>query len=99
MSEQANQFYDVHDDSMCALDTSACSQEEQVWYTKLQERLGLPGIEQVIIYHAAMHMLKDSYMEREKMLRESFPKESPENRKVLLGILEKILEGESLPEF
>jgi len=80
------------------LDISGASPKEMAWYQKLQTKLGLSSAEEAVIYHAAMYHAKAMEFSKEDQAG-MFGKESPENRKILLGILEKLIEGEDLPEF
>ncbi|MEK6852255.1 MAG: hypothetical protein AABX59_00085 [Nanoarchaeota archaeon] len=65
---------------------------------KIKLRLGLESVGITVIYHASMYEAK--LMEVPKEEREKwFPNESLDKREILLGILERVVAGEDLPDF
>ncbi len=75
------------------IDISGLSDIEQQWYRKLGERLGrTPG--EAACYHVGMHLYK-----RGRDYSEYFPHETPENRKILCYVMDKVLNhGEKFPD-
>lgn len=70
--------------------------KEVEWYARLAQKLEIP-FNRVVVYHAVMHIAREEEYSAEQRAS-MFTKESPENRRILLGILEKIVEGENLPD-
>lgn len=80
---------------------SRLSPEEEKWYVEFRERAGLEGIEKSILFHASMSMCKeaieDGRKSKETLYSEVYPKHPSENRKFLLNVLDKVVEGEAFP--
>lgn len=87
----------IYDENICAFDISQCSSRERDWYLKLSQRLGCT-LEDAFIYHIGMHVVRDIGYSKENNAA-SFPDESPKNRELLIGILEKVVAGDDLPDF
>lgn len=71
-----------------------CSPERREWYERLSKRLGC-SIEDMILHHCDMFSTR--YVDFR--YRELFPNESPENKRILWGILESVVDGEDFPHF
>ncbi len=88
------------DDPRLAVDFSKFSSREVEWYTKLQKKLGLPSWQDALPYQMSMYMVRSFIWRYPKEVRLTlFGKEKPENREFLLGLLERIVAGENLPDF
>ena len=89
--------YGANDDFSCALDLSKCLPEEKKWYERLSARLGCTFVE-AVLHHVVMYHAKHMGHTTEQRAK-YFPRVSRKDRGLLLGILEKVVAGENLPDF
>lgn len=72
--------------------------EQQHWYARLQVKAGLRWVHEAAIVYDAMLQARKSKLPAEKRAA-LFPRLPPEKRQVVLGVLEKVVAGQDLPEF
>jgi len=72
--------------------------EQQHWYSRLQVKAGLRWVHEAAIVYDAMLQARNSKLPAEKRAA-LFPKLPPDKRQVVLGVLEKVVAGQDLPEF
>jgi len=72
--------------------------EQQHWYARLQVKAGLRWVHEAAIVYDAMLQARNSKLPAEKRAA-LFPKLPPDKRQVVLGVLEKVVAGQDLPEF
>ena len=63
---------------------------------RLAQRLEVP-FNRAVVYYSAMYLAKEEIYSREERCA-MFPNEPPENRKILLSLLEKVVIGNNLPD-